>query len=94
MVLQTQGDKAMILAAGMGTRLKSLTEERPKALVEWEGRSLLEHVILKLRSDGFTSVIINIHHHAEMIMDYVKKKVDIRSRLRDMLKRRNNSVSR
>jgi NDP-sugar pyrophosphorylase family protein len=74
MVLQAQGDKAMILAAGLGSRLKSLTEERPKALVEWEGKSLLEHVILKLKSDGFTSVIINVHHHAEMIMDFVKKK--------------------
>ena len=74
MVLQTQGDKAMILAAGLGTRLKSLTEEKPKALVEWEGKSLLEHVILKLKSDGFTSVIINVHHYAEMIMDFVKKR--------------------
>jgi NDP-sugar pyrophosphorylase family protein len=74
MVLQTQGDKAMILAAGLGTRLKSLTEDKPKALVEWEGKSLLEHVILKLKSDGFTSVIINVHHYAEMIMDFVKKR--------------------
>jgi NDP-sugar pyrophosphorylase family protein len=74
MVLQTEGNKAMILAAGLGTRLKPLTDHKPKALLEWEGRPLLEHVIVKLKSYGFTSIIINIHHHAALIMDYVKQK--------------------
>ena len=44
MVLQADGNSAMILAAGMGTRLKPLTDRKPKALVEWEGIPLLEHV--------------------------------------------------
>jgi NDP-sugar pyrophosphorylase family protein len=72
MVLQTKENKAMILAAGLGTRLKPLTDSKPKALLEWEGRPLLEHSILKLKAEGFTSIIINVHHFAGMIMDFVK----------------------
>ena len=74
MVLQTQGNTAMILAAGLGTRLRPLTDHKPKALVEWEGKPLLEHVILKLKSQGFTQIIINVHHFAEMIMEYVSSR--------------------
>jgi NDP-sugar pyrophosphorylase family protein len=73
MVLQAQENKAMILAAGQGSRLKPLTEHKPKALLEWEGRPLLEHVVLKLKSAGFTSIIINVHHYARLIMDFVKQ---------------------
>ena len=76
MVLQAQENKAMILAAGLGTRLKPFTDHKPKALLEWEGKPLLEHVVLKLKSAGFTSIIINVHHFAEMIMDFVKSKDD------------------
>jgi len=74
MVLQAQENKAMILAAGLGTRLKPLTDHKPKALLEWEGKPLLEHIILKLKSAGFTSIIINVHHQAALIMDFVKQK--------------------
>jgi NDP-sugar pyrophosphorylase family protein len=74
MVVQAQENKAMILAAGLGTRLKPLTDHTPKALLGWEGKPLLEHVILRLRSAGFTSIIINVHHHSGMIMDFVKRK--------------------
>ena len=73
MVLQARENRAMILAAGLGTRLKPFTDHKPKALVEWKGKPLLEHTILKLKSAGFTSIIINVHHHAEMIMDFVKQ---------------------
>ncbi|MEA3460389.1 MAG: sugar phosphate nucleotidyltransferase [Bacteroidota bacterium] len=62
----------MILAAGLGSRLGKMTENKPKALVEWEGKPLLEHVILKLKSQGFTRIIINVHHYAEKIMDFVR----------------------
>ena len=72
MVLQAQENRAMILAAGLGARLKPLTDHKPKALLEWEGKPLLERVILKLKSEGFTSIIINVHHFAAMIMDFVK----------------------
>lgn len=74
MVLQAKKNKAIILAAGLGSRLKPLTDHKPKALLEWEGKTLLEHVIQKLKSSGFTSLVINVHHHAEMIMDFVKQK--------------------
>jgi NDP-sugar pyrophosphorylase family protein len=73
-VLQTQGNKAMILAAGLGTRLRPLTDQKPKALLEWEGKPLLEHVILKLKSQGFTEIIVNVHHFAEMIMEFVRSR--------------------
>lgn len=80
-VLHSGGYKAMILAAGLGTRLGHLTSQRPKALVEWKGVPLLEHVILKLRDSGFTEIIINVHHHAGMIVDFVREKKDFGIRI-------------
>lgn len=71
--MQTHGNKAIVLAAGLGTRLLPLTEARPKALVEWNGIPLLGHVILKLKQQGFTEVVINLHHYPEMIMEYVER---------------------
>ncbi len=63
--------KAMILAAGLGTRLRPLTNERPKALVEVAGRTMLDRTLARLRAFAINDVIINIHHHAEMIADYL-----------------------
>ena len=64
--------KAMILAAGLGTRLRPLTDTRPKALVEIGGRTLLEITLSHLRSFGVQDVIINVHHFGEMIVDYLQ----------------------
>jgi NDP-sugar pyrophosphorylase family protein len=64
--------KAMILAAGLGTRLRPLTDTRPKALVEINGRTLLEITISRLRAFGVTEVIINVHHFAGMVESYLK----------------------
>jgi NDP-sugar pyrophosphorylase family protein len=64
--------KAMILAAGLGTRLKPLTDTRPKALVELSGRTLLEITLTRLRTFGVTEVIINVHHFADQVIDYLK----------------------
>lgn len=64
--------KAMILAAGLGTRLRPLTEDRPKALVEIDGRTLLEITLTRLRSLGIRDVIINVHHFADKVVDYLK----------------------
>ncbi|MGP8174034.1 MAG: NDP-sugar synthase [Terracidiphilus sp.] len=64
--------KAMILAAGLGTRLLPLTVDRPKALVTIAGRTLLEIALTRLRSFGVSEVIVNAHHYAETIADYLK----------------------
>ena len=64
--------KAMILAAGLGTRLRPLTNVRPKALVEVAGRTLLEITLSRLSALGIRDVIINVHHFADKIVDYLK----------------------
>lgn len=64
--------KAMIFAAGLGSRLKPLTDTMPKALVPVAGHPMLEHVILKLKSAGFTEVVVNIHHFGEQIVQYLQ----------------------
>jgi mannose-1-phosphate guanylyltransferase len=64
--------KAMILAAGLGTRLRPLTDDRPKALVEIDGRTLLEITLSRLRSFGVREVMINVYHFADMIVEYLK----------------------
>lgn len=64
---------AMVLAAGLGTRLKQFTLHSPKALLKINGRTLLEIILLKLAKQGFTDVVINVHHHADQIIDYVNQ---------------------
>lgn len=66
--------KAMILAAGLGTRLRPLTNDRPKALVEVNGRTLLEIAISRLASFGVTDFIVNVHHFADQVVAYLKSK--------------------
>jgi NDP-sugar pyrophosphorylase family protein len=65
--------RAMILAAGLGTRLRPLTNDRPKALVEVGGRTLLEITLKRLREYGVREVIINVHHFAEMVVEYLNR---------------------
>ncbi len=62
----------MILAAGLGTRLKPLTDHVPKALVEVGGEPLLKQVIFKLKDAGFNRIIVNVHHFSEQIIQYLK----------------------
>ncbi len=64
--------KAMIFSAGLGTRLRPLTDHCPKALIKVDNQPLLWHVLEKLRQEGFQDVTINIHHFADMIEDYVR----------------------
>lgn len=61
----------MIFAAGLGTRLKPLTDTMPKALVRVGGKPLLWHVLTKLRAAGFERIVINVHHFAQQIVDYI-----------------------
>lgn len=63
---------AMIFAAGLGTRLKPLTDTMPKALVPVAERPLIEHVLLKLKASGCTHAVVNVHHFAEQIMDFLE----------------------
>ena len=64
----------MIFAAGLGTRLKPLTDKIPKALIPIAGKPLLEHVILKLKDAGFDEIIVNVHHFPTQIIDFLKEK--------------------
>jgi mannose-1-phosphate guanylyltransferase len=68
--------KAMILAAGLGTRLRPLTDNRPKALVQIAGHTLLEITLSRLRTFGIREVIINVHHYADKIIEYLKRNYD------------------
>lgn len=64
----------MIFAAGLGTRLKPLTDTMPKALVPVAGKPMLEHVILKLKEAGFNEIVVNVHHFANQIIEFLKEK--------------------
>lgn len=72
----------MLFAAGLGTRLKPLTDTMPKALVRVGGKPLLDHVLDKLEASGFERVVINVHHFADQIEDYLaahpRQHIDIR----------------
>lgn len=63
--------KAMIFAAGLGARLKPLTNNTPKALIPIAGKPMLEHVILRLKAAGFDQIVINIHHLGQQILDFL-----------------------
>ncbi|MDR0536441.1 MAG: nucleotidyltransferase family protein [Tannerellaceae bacterium] len=64
--------KAIIFAAGLGTRLKPLTNAIPKALVPLNGKPMLEHIIVKLKEAGCHDIVINIHHLGQLIIDFLK----------------------
>ena len=74
--------QVMIFAAGLGTRLKPLTDTMPKALVRVGGQPLLWHVIMKLKAAGYERMVVNVHHFADQIIDYLESNgnfgVDIR----------------
>ena len=65
--------RAMVLAAGLGTRLRPLTDDRPKALVEAGGRTMLELTLMRLRSFGVREAIVNVHHFADAVVDYLQR---------------------
>ena len=64
--------KAMIFAAGLGSRLLNETSDKPKALVEIGGKTLLQHIIEKLKSEGITEIVVNVHHFSEKIKTFLK----------------------
>ncbi len=64
--------KAMIFAAGLGSRLKPITDSKPKALVTVSGKTLLQHTIEKLKTNGVDEIIINLHHFPDQIINFIK----------------------
>lgn len=65
--------KAFILAAGVGSRLKPITGNKPKALVEFNGKPMLQGLIERLKAQGFNQLLINVHHFGDMIIDFLKQ---------------------
>jgi NDP-sugar pyrophosphorylase family protein len=65
--------KAMIFAAGLGTRLGEMTAARPKALADVNGRTMLEHIIERVSQAGFNDIIVNIHHHPDLMIEEIEK---------------------
>jgi MurNAc alpha-1-phosphate uridylyltransferase len=68
---------AMVLAAGLGTRMRPLTNDRPKALVEVDGRTLIDHNLDRLRDAGVKRAIVNVHAFADLLEAHVKRRTDL-----------------
>ena len=66
--------KVMIFAAGLGTRLRPLTNDKPKALVKLNGVPLLERIIRKVSNAGFKEIVVNVHHYAEDVIRFLAGK--------------------
>ena len=82
--------RAMIFAAGLGTRLKPLTDTLPKALVPLAGKTLLQWQIERLKAAGITDIVVNVHHFPDMIIHYLRENDNFGCRIavsdeRDML---------
>lgn len=71
--------EGMIFAAGLGTRLRPLTDDRPKALVELGGRTLLERVIRRMRDAGVGRIVVNVHHFAGQVRELLRHRGDRKS---------------
>jgi MurNAc alpha-1-phosphate uridylyltransferase len=72
--MSVQPDKAMVLAAGLGLRMRPLTDKMPKPLVSVAGRPLLDHVLDKLGEVGVTEAIVNVHYFPDQIIDHVARR--------------------
>jgi MurNAc alpha-1-phosphate uridylyltransferase len=77
----------MVMAAGLGTRLRPLTDDRPKPLIEVAGRTLLDHAIDRFRDVGIRTVIVNVHYRGEMVIAHLKKRNDVEIIIQDERKR-------
>jgi len=65
--------KAMVFAAGIGSRLKPITNDMPKALIPVNGKPMLEHIILKLKAAGFLHIVVNVHHYADQVIQFLQE---------------------
>jgi MurNAc alpha-1-phosphate uridylyltransferase len=69
-----QVDQAMVMAAGVGMRMRPLTDDRPKALVEVGGRTLIDHMLDRLADDGVTRAVVNVHYLADLLEAHLRKR--------------------
>jgi len=75
--------RAMVLAAGLGTRMRPLTNRVPKPLVKVRGKPLIDHVIDRLAQAGVELVVVNIHHHAAVLKEHLAARKDVEIRVSD-----------
>ena len=75
--------RGMIMAAGLGLRMRPLTDDKPKPLVDVGGRTLLDHAIDRFKAAGVRMIVVNVHYKAEMIEAHLKKRTDIEIRIQD-----------
>lgn len=73
--------KGMVFAAGLGTRLRPLTDSVPKALVELDGVAMLERVLIRMKSYGIGEAVVNVHHFADKVIDFLREHDDFGMRL-------------
>lgn len=75
--------RGMVMAAGLGLRMRPLTNDRPKPLIEVGGRTLLDHAIDRFKAAGVKFVVVNVHYKGEMIIAHLKKRTDIEIHIQD-----------
>ncbi len=81
--MMTKLTRGMIMAAGLGVRMRPLTNDRPKPLIEVGGRTLLDHAIDRFKAAGVRLIVVNVHYKAEMIVAHLKKRTDVEIKIQD-----------
>jgi len=75
--------RGMVMAAGLGVRMRPLTNDRPKPLIQVAGRTLLDHALDRLKAAGVKMVVVNVHYKGQMVIDHLKKRTDLEIRIQD-----------